>query len=375
MKKVLAVVLTLAMALSLAACGGAAASSQAAAPAESKEEAAPASSEAAAPAEESKAEEAPAEEAAPAEEDLTQGDKIQINLASTFPAEGFVHQCFVYAKEEIEEKTGGRIEVIIHPAGALGSTKEIVEGVKEGTIEASGIGDEDLDTYAPNYSVFSMPYLYRDFDHYVATLKEFSKEGGLFDEIADITGQYTFAWVVRGARDVTANKEIVEPGDLAGLKFRLPQAPARIAVFEAYGASPTVVDFSELYMALKTGTVDAQENPPETIYTYKYYEAQKYLVLTEHMFSPARVTVSKVWFDKLDPKDQKVIREAFANATERTLEENPNPDEQYLKLCEEEGMTITTPNKQAFIDQAAPVVAKWAEDNWEPGLLDIINGL
>ena len=374
MKKILAMTLTLAMTIGLMACGGGAASSAAsseAAPA-SSEVAAPASSEAAAP----ESSEAPAEEAAPAEEDLTQGDKIQMNLASTFPAEGFVHQMFVYAKEEIEEKTGGRIEVIIHPAGALGSTKEIIEGVKEGTIEASGIGDEDLDPYAPNYSVFSTPYLFRDADHFVATMREFSKEGGLFDQIAaDYTGQYSFAWACRGARDVTANKEIIEPGDLAGLKFRLPQSPIRIAVFEAYGASPTVVDFSELYMALKTGTCDAQENPPETIYTYKYYEAQKYLALTEHIFSPARVTVSKVWFDKLDPKDQKVIRDAFNNATERTYEENPNPDEEYLKLCEEQGMQIITPNKQAFIDTAAPVVQKWAEDNWEPGLLDMINSL
>ena len=82
---------------------------------------------------------------------------------------------------------------------------------------------------------------------------------------------------------ITANKEIKTPNDLAGLKFRLPSMPLRIAVFEALGATPTVVEFSELYMALKTGTVDAQENPAETIYSYKYYEAQKYLILSRHI--------------------------------------------------------------------------------------------
>ena len=250
MKKKLSLILVVALCLSvLAGCGG-------------KKEEAPAKTETKT--------EAPAktETAAPGEVDHTQGDKVLINIASTFPAEGHVHEGAVKFQEYIKEKTGGRIEVVIQPAGALGTTREICEGLKAGTIEMGIYGDEDVDYYCPQYSIFSVPYLFRNAEHYINYLE--TKGDDLFAAIQEECGIITGTWCYRGARHVTANKEVIEPEDLAGLKFRLPSTPIRIAVFEAYGAAPVVVDFSELYMALKTGTADAQENPPETIYSYKY---------------------------------------------------------------------------------------------------------
>ena len=368
MKKLLAIMLTLAMVLGLAACGGSAASAPAESKAESKEEAAPA---------ESKAEEAPAEEsAAEATEDVdyTQGKSFQMNIASTFAGEGFIHDLMVIAKDYIAEKSGGRIEVVIHPAGALGSAKEICEGMKDGTIEAGAMGDEDVDFYAPEYSIYSVPYAYTGKDHYIRFLR--LSETEVFPKIAELSGSFTAAWAYRGSRDVTANKPIVEPSDLKGLKFRLPNTPIRVAVFEAYGASPTVVEFSELYMALKTGTVDAQENPPETIYSYKYYEAQKYISMTQHIQCIARYLVSQKWFDGLEKNDQDVILAGFKYAQEKTLAEHPDPDADYLKLIEETGqMEVVEPNLQAFIDQAAPVVEQWAAENWKEGLYDLIQSV
>ena len=372
MKKVLAILLALAMVMGLVACGGAAASTSEAAPAESKEEAAESKEEAseAAPAEESKEEaEAPADDV-----DYTQGNSFQMNIASTFAGEGFIHDLMVIAKDYIEEKSGGRIEVVIHPAGALGSAKEICEGMKDGTIEAGAMGDEDVDFYAPEYSIYSVPYAYTGKDHYIRFLR--LSETEVFPIIAEKSGSFTAAWAYRGSRDVTANKPIVEPSDLKGLKFRLPNTPIRVAVFEAYGASPTVVEFSELYMALKTGTVDAQENPPETIYSYKYYEAQKYISMTQHIQCIARYLISQKWFDTLDPQDQDLIKEGFKYAQEKTLEDHPDPDADYLKLIEETGqMEVVEPNLQAFIDQAARVVEKWAADNWADGLYDLIQSV
>ncbi|WP_308588868.1 TRAP transporter substrate-binding protein [uncultured Oscillibacter sp.] len=305
--------------------------------------------------------------------DLTQGKSYTINIASTFPAEGFVNEGMETFKEYIQEKTGGRVEVVVHPAGALGSTREICEGLSAGTIEMGAYGDEDIDYYCPQYSVFSVPYLFRDAQHYFDFFDTYGD--WIFGEIQKECGIMTGTWFYRGARDITANKKIMEPEDLAGLKFRLPSTPIRVAVFEAYGASPTIVDFSELYMALKTGTADAQENPPETIYSYKYYEAQKYLILSGHIQTLGRYTISEAWFNTLSAADQDLIMEAWAYTHDEIMKNYSDPDKEYIDKCVEAGMELVTPNVERFIELAKPVVEKWAEDNWEPTLWEKINSL
>ncbi|MCI8399171.1 MAG: TRAP transporter substrate-binding protein [Oscillibacter sp.] len=307
------------------------------------------------------------------EDDLTAGKSYTINIASTFPAEGFVNEGMETFKSYISEKTGGRVDVIIHPAGALGSTREICEGLSAGTIEMGAYGDEDIDYYCPQYSVFSVPYLFRDSQHYFDFFDTYGD--WIFGEIQKECGIMTGTWFYRGARAITANKPIIEPEDLAGLKFRLPSTPIRVAVFEAYGASPTIVDFSELYMALKTGTADAQENPPETIYSYKYYEAQKYLMLSGHIQTLGRYTISEAWFNTLSEADQNLIMEAWEYTHADMMERYSDPDQQYIDLCVEAGMEIVEPNVERFIELANPVVEQWAKDNWEPTLWEKINSL
>lgn len=172
---------------------------------------------------------------------------------------------------------------------------------------------------------------------------------------------------------ITANKEIKTPEDMAGLKFRLPSMPLRVAVFEAFGASPTIVEFSELYMALKTGTVDAQENPPETIYSYKYYEAQKYLMLSRHIYTLSRYGASAAWMDTLTQEDQDLIMKSWEDARNKVSEKYPDPDETYIQKCEEAGMTVVTPENEKFIELAKPAVEKWAAENGASEILEMIN--
>ena len=356
-RKVTALVLTAAMMLSLAACGGNGAKSTSSAPASE-----PVNSAAEGSTDASGKEEQPA---------AAEGKSYTINVASTFAPEGPVHQVMEEFKNNIETASGGRIKVVIHPSGALGGAREVSEGVHAGTIEMGALGCEDFEYYAPEYSILEAPYLFRDVDHF----KNFLNTDGdqLFSEVQEKSGIITSAWFYRGARMMTSNKKITTPDDLKGLKFRLPSIPVRVSVFEAFGASPTIVDFAELYMALKTGTVDAQENPPETIYSYKYYEAQKYLILSSHIFTLARYITSEEWFNTLTVEDQQLINTAWKDAAAKVAEEYPDPDATYIEKCQEEGMEVVTPDNQAFMELAAPVVEKYNQDNWKPGLLDLID--
>lgn len=348
-RKVLSILLAAAMVMSLTACGS------------KKEEAPAASTEAEAPAEEKEEAEAPAAE----------GKSYSINVASTYAPEGPVHQVIEEFKTNLETASGGRIEVVIHPSGALGGVKEVVEGLRAGTIEMGVFALEDCDYYCPEYAVLEAPYLFDSQEHFKKVLTENGDQ--LFADIEAKTGVRTCAWFYRGARMITANKEIMNPEDMAGLKFRLPNMPLRVAVFEAFGASPTVVDFAELYMALKTGTVDAQENPPETIYSYKYYEAQKYLMLSRHIYTLARYGASATWMDSLDQADQDMIMTAWADAQAKVSAEFPDPDETYIAKCEEAGMTVVEPNNAAFVELAGPAVQKWAEENGAMEIVEMID--
>ncbi|MDE6930267.1 MAG: TRAP transporter substrate-binding protein [Lachnospiraceae bacterium] len=356
-RKVTALVLTAAMMLSLAACGGNGAKSTSSASASE-----PVNSAAEGSADASEKEEQPA---------AAEGKSYTINVASTFAPEGPVHQVMEEFKNNIETASGGRIKVVIHPSGALGGAREVSEGVHAGTIEMGALGCEDFEYYAPEYSILEAPYLFRDVDHFKNFLNTHGDQ--LFSEVQEKSGIITSAWFYRGARMMTSNKKITTPDDLKGLKFRLPSIPVRVSVFEAFGASPTIVDFAELYMALKTGTVDAQENPPETIYSYKYYEAQKYLILSSHIFTLARYITSEEWFNTLTAEDQQLINTAWKDAAAKVAEEYPDPDATYIEKCQEEGMEVVTPDNQAFMELAAPVVEKYNQDNWKPGLLDLID--
>lgn len=302
-----------------------------------------------------------------------EGASYTINIASTFAPTGPVHQVMEEFKTNIETSSSGRIQVVIHPSGALGGAREVAEGLHAGTIEMGALGCEDFEYYAPEYSILEAPYLFRDAEHFKNFLNTHGDQ--IFSEVQEKSGIMTSAWFYRGARMMTANKAIMEPGDLKGLKFRLPSIPVRVSVFEAFGASPTIVDFSELYMALKTGTADAQENPPETIYSYKYYEAQKYLILSSHIFTLSRYITSESWFNTLTAEDQDLINQSWADAQETVTAEYPDPDATYIEKCKEEGMEVITPNNDAFIELAAPVVQDYNDKNWKAGLLELVNSI
>lgn len=308
-----------------------------------------------------------AAETSPAEKNMT------VNVASVFPPEGPVHELIVEFKSLVEERSGGRIQVVIHPSGALGGEREVVEAIADGSVEMAAQGIMDLIMYMPEYTVFEEPFVIRDIEHlrtFWATIGDEMNQ--LLEEEAGII---TAAIAVRGSRMITANKPIVEPSDLKGLKFRLPQYPVRIKVFEAFGAIPTVVDFPEVYMALKTGTVDAQENPPETIYTYKYNETQKYLINTQHVWSTARYQISKKWFDTLTEADQDLILTAWKDAEEKIKEIAYNPDDIYVKKLVESGMTLVQPDAEAFRALAEPVMQEYDKTQWAPGLRQRIKDL
>lgn len=268
------------------------------------------------------------------------------------------HQYHIAAekfKELVEEKTDGEVTIEIHPNSTLGSEADAIEQVMGGTIEMTTVSaDSSFANTVPEANVFGIPYLFEDRDHVYSVL-----DGEIGQEILDLAGDQNMKglgyWEV-GFRHLTNNqREINTPEDAQGLKVRVQPAPVWEAHMRAIGASPTPVDFNELYSALDQGVVDGQENPLPTIDSMKFYEVQNYVSLTAHTYSPAVVVMNNDVWESLSEEQQTAIDEATAEAGEYQRQFLADREEEILQLLADNNVTVTEPDRDAFREATADV--------------------
>ena len=299
---------------------------------------------------------------------------IKMNIGSTYGPDAPVHFGLVKFKELVEQRSKGDMEVLIHVGGALGGEREVFEAMGSGGLEMGAMGSGDTSIFYPKYQVFEVPYVMRDGDHFWKFWN-----GPLGKEINDVSlkegGVMTAGVVWRGARYLSANKPIRTPADVKGLKLRLPENKPWIRIWESLGAVPVVIAFPEVYMALKTGVAEAQENPLESIWSYKFYEAQKYLIATNHVFSAAKYQISKKWFDTLKPDQQKLILDAWKDATDYANKLAVEYDKKLIGDLQAKGMTLVTPDVAAFQKAVQPALRELDKTFWVPGLFERVQAI
>jgi len=211
--------------------------------------------------------------------------------------------------DEIAKRTQGRYRIDQHPNSALGGELEMLKAVQLGTVDLAFITGAPLPNFMPDIGVFNIPFLFRDVAHAHAVLDGPIGQSYLakFRE----KGLVALAWGENGMRHITNSKhEIRSPEDLKGLKLRLPQSDVMLAGFKALGADVKPLAFPQLYGALQSGQFDGQENPIATIQSSKFYQVQKYLTLTGHVYDPAILFMSIDDFDELSADDQRSFIEA-----------------------------------------------------------------
>ncbi len=300
--------------------------------------------------------------------------KVKMNIGSVYAPEAPIHAGLVKFKELVEQRSKGDMEVTIHVGGALGGEREVFEAMSAGGLEMGAMGSGDVSIFFPKYAVYEIPYVMRDAN---AFWKFWN--GPLGKEINDMVlkekGVLTAGIVYRGVRYLTANRSIRTPGDVKGLKLRLPEIRAWIKIWSSLGASPVVIAFPEVYMALKTGVADAQENPLESIWSYKFYEAQKYLIATRHVYSAGKYQISKKWFDTLKPDQQKLILTAWKDATDYANKVAMDFDKKLITDLQAKGMILIEPDVVAFRKAVEPALQELNKTLWVPGLLEKIQAI
>jgi tripartite ATP-independent transporter DctP family solute receptor len=267
---------------------------------------------------------------------------------------------------KVEERTKGQIKIVIYPANVLGSPPEQAEQVRLGAIDMGLPTQGQLDKYVKAFSVVMLPFVYDDYDHVHRTLDGPSMDW--FSPLAEKEGFIILCNWEYGFRNLTNNKRpILKPEDVKGLKIRTPPEIQLQAAMEALGGIVTKIAFPEVYMALAQNVVDGQENPIAVIYFNKYYEVQKYLALTRHVYNNMIHVVSTKAWAKLTPEQQKIFREESKSAGAYMRNAIVAEETDQIAKMEKAGLTVTRPNLAPFRAAMGPAyetIGKYSgEDN------------
>ena len=248
--------------------------------------------------------------------------------------------------KRVKEKTGGKVVLQVYGASQLGDDTELMQKVKLGTVDMA-LPSTVMSSVVPAFGLFEMPYLVKDRDH----MKRIDKEivWPTLVPIAEKAGYRILATWENGFRQITNNLHAIKvPADLKGIKLRVPKGKWRVKMFQAYGASPSAMGLSEVFVALQTGVMDGEENPLTQIYTSKFQEVQKYLSMTDHVYTPAYVVTSPRKFDALPEALRKQIQEAAQETQAFVYQTGAKMDDELLGKLKQGGMQVNQADKLAF---------------------------
>jgi tripartite ATP-independent transporter DctP family solute receptor len=259
------------------------------------------------------------------------------------------HTESVWAAAEIKKRTNGKFDIEVFPASSLGKETDINQGMLLGTVDMIISGPSFAARSYPRLGIAYYPFIFRDADHLIAYSKSpvFAE---MVEEFRKKTGIQMTAYTYYGARQTTSNRKFTDCAGMKGLKIRVPDVPAYMATPKACGANPTPIAFAEVYLALQNGTVEAQENPLTTIEAKKFYEVQKYIMMTSHIVDGLTTQIAPHVWNKLTPDEQKIFTEVTREAAQRATEKIKKREAELADEFKKKGLEIVQVNKQSFVD-------------------------
>lgn len=273
--------------------------------------------------------------------------QVVLKLAHVLDQTHPVHEAMLFMAKRLAEKSGGRMELQVFPSGQLGTETESIEQVQRGALAMVKSSAAPLEGFIPELAIFSLPYIFRDSEHYWKVLN-----GPVGRELANAgegVGLKGLCYYDSGSRSFyTIGSPILSPADLDGRKIRVMRSKTAMNMISAMGGAPTPIDWGELYTALQQGMVDGAENNPPSLHTSRHFEVTKHYSLDEHTRIPDMVLFSKRVWDSLSPEMQGWLQEAAAESVtfQRKLWEAKT--EKALADLKAAGVTIHHPDKAAF---------------------------
>ena len=269
-----------------------------------------------------------------------------------------VHVAMQAMAAHVDSASGGRLQIAVYPSGQLGSERECLELLQIGSLAMTKVSASVLEGFAPEFSVFSLPYLFRDEAHRLAFF-----ESPVGREMLASTQAFRFfglTYYDAGARSYyTADAPVRTPDDLQGLKIRVQESPTSMRMVREMGGSPTPISWGELYTALQQGVVDGAENNPPSYFLSRHYEVAPYFVLNEHTAVPDVLVIGTPLWDTLSDQEKRWLQDAAAASAD--LEERlwRESTAEALRAVTEAGATVvrmTADDRAPFSSRVATML-------------------
>lgn len=242
----------------------------------------------------------------------------------------------------------------------LGKDKELMQKLKLGTV-AFTQPSSTMPTVSPEFALWDMPFLVKDRQH----LSKIENEV-FWPKIApkvESKGYKVISLWENGFRQMTSNAHpISSPADLSGIKMRTPNSTWRVSMFREWGGNPTPMAFSEVFVALQTGVIDGQENPLTNIYAAKLQEVQKYLSLTNHVYTPSYLVAGKRTWEKLPEEVREVIKSSAEEIRPWMYATSDKEETELLNTLKEGGMEVNEADRAAFVEASQPIYKQFADE-------------
>ena len=300
------------------------------------------------------------------------GQVLEFKFAEIQPANG------IYAKYEqkfaklLAERTQGRVKVTVFAGGALGGEKDVLEGMRVGSVHISLIGL----TLIPFLDAIWGPYVFRDNDHAKKVLH--GEIGQMWKDrvLKESGGLRLIDYVYFGPRQLTTKSIAAkEPAQLKGLKIRVMEAPIYLATWKALGASPVPMAWPEVFTGLQQGTIDAQENPYELIVSNSLYEVQKYVISTEHVRPFRFLLMNNAAYNLMTKDEQKIFNDTWTQIGQEIENEYISKDAEYIATLKSKGMIVVKPDLAAYRAATKDVWKDFMPKAWGPGVWEKVQAV
>lgn len=269
--------------------------------------------------------------------------------------------------DAIAKNTGGGIKVTVYPSSQLGKLQELAEAVSTGTIALSHNTAGGIGSLHEPFGALDTPYLYRDVDH----LMKVMDVGGpvmkkLNEGLVKAAGVRVLYAYYFGTRQLTANKAVMQPSDLAGQKIRAIPFPIYMSAVQGLGAVPVPVDWSEVPTALATGQVAGQENPVNVVLSSKLYEKQSHMMLTSHIMNAQLIVINEKAWQALSPAQRDQIAAAADEVRRKATEMVRNDENSELEKLKALKMNVIGPANGLKLDAFKASVNKVVQEKFGP---------
>lgn len=302
-----------------------------------------------------------------------QSDYRELKLAHGLDTQHPVHLGMEYFAQKVEDLSSGKLRVKIYPNQQLGTERQNLELLQIGSLAMTKVSGAVMESFAPNFEVLSIPYLFKNRAHVYAMQdsevgEEFLNQGEKF-RLMGLT------YFDAGMRSFYAKTPIQDPKDIENKKIRVQESVTAMNLVKSYGGSPTPVSWGELYTAIQQGVVDGAENNPPSFYISKHYEVCKFYTLNEHTAVPDLLVMSTLVWDRLTEDEKGWIQEAANEAKFYQRKLWQDSENQALNAVKSAGVQVIIPDKLPFIEKTKHLIEGYKTDKVKYGLIQKIQVL